>query len=308
MKAVVFAYHDVGIVGLKSLQANGFEILHVFSQEDNLDEKVWFGSVVAWAKKTGIAVSCPETVNEIEQIKFIREMRPDVIFSFYYRNMICAEILSIAPNGAYNLHGSLLPKYRGRVPINWVLINGEDITGVTLHRMVEKADAGDIVGQRAFPIEIEDTALSLYKKLCHEGRILLHEMLPLIKDSKAPRIKQDLSCGSYYGKRIPEDGQISWSKNAREIYNLVRAVTEPYPGAFCFLPSGEKMIVWWGLGCEDFEYSEAQIGAVIIIADKVYIGTSRGALELIDVEIAGSRLKQKEILNFFKDKKGIIIK
>jgi len=308
LKTVVFAYHDVGIVGLESLLENGFEILHVFSHEDNPDEKVWFGSVIAWARNAKIPVSCPHTVNDDDGIRLIKDMRPDVIFSFYYRNLICSEILSIPHGGAYNLHGSLLPQYRGRVPINWALVNGETITGVTLHHMVEKADAGDIVGQRAFAIDIDDTALMLYKKLCNESGTLLNELLPLIKAGKAPRIKQDLSYGTYYGKRTPADGLIDWRKSAKEIYNLVRAVTDPYPGAFCFLPTGEKVIVWWAVVSEDCKCEGEKIGEVIVSKNTVNVMTGNGMIELSDIEIAGNRLTKQEISNFFNDKEGTIIR
>ena len=134
-----------------------------------------------------------------------------MIFSFYYRHMIPEEILRIPPQGAYNLHGSLLPAYRGRCPVNWVLVNGETQTGVTLHHMVKKADAGDIVGQRVVPIAPEDTAFTLYGKLCDAAGILLDELLPLMKIGQAPRIPQDISRGSYFGGRRPEDGRIDWS-------------------------------------------------------------------------------------------------
>jgi len=114
-------------------------------------------------------------------------MKPDVIFSFYYRKMICREILGLPWVGAFNLHGSLLPAYRGRCPVNWALINGETRTGVTLHYMIEKPDAGDIVGQKAVWIEQTDTAKILYDKLCLAAKDLLDEVLPWIKQNRIPR-------------------------------------------------------------------------------------------------------------------------
>jgi len=122
-------------------------------------------------EKNGIPVYCPADVNSPDWIEKIQDMSPDVIFSLYYRNILSDQILDIPSSGAYNLHGSLLPAYRGRCPVNWVLVNGESSTGVTLHHMVEKADAGDLVGQRKVPIELEDTAFTLYGKLVNAREI-----------------------------------------------------------------------------------------------------------------------------------------
>ena len=113
--------------------------------------------------------------------------------------------------------------------------------------MVEAPDAGDIVGQKEVAIEFEDTAFTLYQKLCVKAKELLEEVLPLIKKGIAPRVAQNLKQGSYYGGRRPEDGKIDWSWPVMQIYNLVRAVTEPYPGAFTYLPEGEKLFIWWAL-------------------------------------------------------------
>ena len=138
-----------------------------------------------------------------------------------------------------------MPAYRGRCPVNWVIINGEKKTGVTLHYMVEKPDAGDIVGQKEVSIALSDTARTLYDKLCRAATSLLDELLPQMKKGRIPRHKQDLAAGSYYGGRKPEDGRIDWNKSAEEIYNLIRGVTEPYPGAFALLDNDEKIIIWW---------------------------------------------------------------
>jgi len=246
MRAVAFAYHNMGIAGLEALKKNGIGISAVFSHQDDPGENIWFGSVVDWAEKNGIPVFCPETVNTPEWIEKIRRMAPDVLFSFYFRKLLSGEILKIPVAGAYNLHGSLLPAYRGRCPVNWVLVRGEKKTGVTLHRMIDKADAGDIVGHREIWIRPEDTAVSLYGKLCAGAGELLDELLPLIKNGTAPRIPQDPERASYFEGRKPEDGKIDWSWPVERIYNLVRAVTDPYPGAFSGL-RGRKMLIWWAL-------------------------------------------------------------
>ncbi|MBW2631492.1 MAG: formyltransferase [Deltaproteobacteria bacterium] len=307
MKVVVFAYHNMGITGLEALKKEQFDIKAVISHHDNPEENCWFGSVVEWAKENGISVYCPANVNSPEWIEKIQNIAPDVIFSFYYRNLLSGNILDIPPSGAYNLHGSLLPAYRGRCPVNWVLVNGESSTGVTLHHMAEKADAGDIVGQREVPIEFEDTAFTLYGKLCGCAKELLSELLPLMKNATAPRIAQDLSPGNYYGGRQPEDGRIDWNWPVLRIYNLIRAVTDPYPGAFTLLPNGEKLLIWWGRPEQRGDSGTAE-GTVEAEGKNIYIRSSDGQLKLIDIEIAHNRLKGQKIFDYFKRKKGMVLK
>jgi UDP-4-amino-4-deoxy-L-arabinose formyltransferase/UDP-glucuronic acid dehydrogenase (UDP-4-keto-hexauronic acid decarboxylating) len=301
MKAVVFAYHNMGIAGLDALFNHGFDIAAVFTHEDDPGENCWFGSVKNWAEQKNITVYTTEEVNSPQWIAKIAAVHPDIIFSFYYRKMIGREILDLPRIGAFNLHGSFLPAYRGRCPVNWVIINGEAQSGVTLHYMIDKPDAGDIVGQKPVVIESSDTAKTLYDKLCGAAKELLDEVLPLIKKGEIPRRKQDLKAGSYYGGRRPEDGRIDWSKSADEIYNLIRAVTEPYPGAFALLDNDEKIIIWWA---EPVVSEEAVIPGELVITNKeVLVQTGKNAIKLLDIEINGCRLKGEQIHRYFKNGK-----
>ena len=175
----------------------------------------------------------------------MQALQPDFLFSCYYRHMLKQPLLDLPRLGALNLHGSLLPRYRGRVPVNWVLVHGETETGVTLHYMEAKADQGDIVGWKRVPITSEDTALTLFAKMTAAAPELLRETYPLLRAGTAPRLSQDHSQASYYGGRTPADGLIDWRHSAQQIYNLVRAVTHPYPGAFTFF-QGRKLLVWAG--------------------------------------------------------------
>ncbi|PVW78364.1 bifunctional UDP-glucuronic acid oxidase/UDP-4-amino-4-deoxy-L-arabinose formyltransferase, partial [Klebsiella pneumoniae] len=175
---------DMGCTGIQSLLDAGYDIAAIFTHPDNPGENHFFGSVARLAAEQGIPVWAPEDVNHPLWIERIREMKPDVLFSFYYRNLLGDEILNLAPKGAFNLHGSLLPKYRGRAPLNWVLVNGESETGVTLHRMVNRADAGDIVAQQAVAIGADDAALTLHRKLCAAATELLSRALPAILAGK----------------------------------------------------------------------------------------------------------------------------
>ena len=306
MKAVVFAYHNVGIVGLEALRREKFDVRAIFSHRDDPSENVWFGSVAEWGKKNRMAVFCPENVNTPEWIEEISKLSPEVIFSFYYRNLLSKHILMIPSVGSFNLHGSLLPAYRGRSPVNWVLVNGERRTGVTLHHIIEAPDGGDIVGQKEVPIAFEDTAYTLYQKICVKAKELLEEVLPLIKKGTAPRVAQDLKRGSYYGGRKPEDGRIDWNWPVMRIYNLVRAVTEPYPGAFTHFPDGQKLFVWWGLpekGC----IASGPVGAVEFEKNDVHVRASDGRLKLLDIEVT-ERMKGRKILEFLKKREGVILK
>jgi methionyl-tRNA formyltransferase len=307
MKAVVFAYHNMGIVGLEALKREDFDLKAIFSHWDDPNENCWFDSVVEWAKKNRIPVFCPEDVNTPEWIEKIRAMAPDVIFSFYYRRLLGDEILRLPFSGAYNLHGSLLPAYRGRSPVNWVLVNGEQRTGVTLHHMVGKADAGDIVGRREVSIEFEDSALTLFHKLCEKAKELLEELLPLIKKRTAPHVPQNLALVSYFGGRKPEDGKIDWGWPVIRIYNLIRAVTEPYPGAFTFLPGGEKLFVWWAFPEPD-NTSRAVRGKVEVEKDNIYVGALDGRVRLMDIEVAQERMKGQGLFEYFKNREGMVLK
>ncbi|WP_226053060.1 bifunctional UDP-4-amino-4-deoxy-L-arabinose formyltransferase/UDP-glucuronic acid oxidase ArnA [Dickeya chrysanthemi] len=277
MKAVVFAYHDFGCVGLRALVAAGYTVEAVFTHADNPAENQFFGSVARTAAELGIPVFAPEDVNHPLWVERIAAMSPDVIFSFYYRHLLSDAILQSATHGAYNLHGSLLPRYRGRAPLNWALVNGETETGVTLHRMVTRADAGNIVAQQRVAIDESDTALSLHRKLRDVADQLLKDALPAIAAGKANDIAQDESQATYVGRRTPEDGRIEWQKPARTLYNLVRAVTEPWPGAFSFVGT-TQFIIWQAKVRTDF--AAAKPGTVLSTSPLV-VACGNDALEIV---------------------------
>ncbi|MBD9562076.1 bifunctional UDP-4-amino-4-deoxy-L-arabinose formyltransferase/UDP-glucuronic acid oxidase ArnA [Pseudomonas sp. PDM09] len=242
-KAVVFAYHDIGCAGIETLLNSGYEIAAVFTHPDDPKENAFYGSVAQLCARKGIPVHAPEDANHPLWIERISKLNPDYLFSFYYRNLLSEPLLATASKGAFNLHGSLLPRYRGRAPANWVLVNGETETGVTLHRMVKRADAGAIIAQQRVAIERTDTALTLHGKLRLAATDLLRDTLPALLQGKVSETPQDESQATVFGRRTPADGKLLWNKPAEELFNLVRAVTQPYPGAFCAV--GEhKLIVW----------------------------------------------------------------
>ncbi|HGC5848021.1 TPA: bifunctional UDP-4-amino-4-deoxy-L-arabinose formyltransferase/UDP-glucuronic acid oxidase ArnA [Serratia marcescens] len=295
MKAIVFAYHDIGCAGLKALTEAGYDVQAVFTHTDDPGENNFFSSVARLGAELDLPVYAPEDVNHPLWVDRIRELQPDVIFSFYYRHMLSDEILSLAPLGGFNLHGSLLPRYRGRAPVNWALVNGETETGATLHKMVKRPDAGDIVGQQKVAIADNDTALTLHKKVLEAAQAVLKEQLPKLKNGTATFTKQDESQASHFGRRTAADGEILWHKSAKEINNLVRAVTEPYPGAFSYL--GQRKLIVWRSRVLDTQHDK-QPGTVLSTAPLV-IACGEGALEIVagqnesGLYVQGSRLAQE---------------
>ena len=279
-KIVVCAYHNVGYRCLEELLRQGADVAMVFTHEDSPTEEIWFSSVRDLADEHNIPWRTTD-INAPENAALLREIAPDFIFSFYYRNMIKKTVLDIPERGALNLHGSLLPRYRGRVPVNWAIINGETETGATLHYMVEKPDAGDIVDQEKVPILFTDTALELFNRVTGAAAMVIGRSWPLLLAGTAPRMPMDLAAGSYFGGRKPADGLIDWTRGAVQIYNLIRAVTHPYPGAYTYL-DGRKVTLWQGWPME----GEGEPGRVVS-EHPLLVGTGEGLLEIRSLQIDG---------------------
>ena len=294
MKAVVLAYHNIGCVGIDALLEQGIEIAAVFTHTDDPNESVWFDSVAELASSHGIPVFAPEDINHPLWVEKIRSLAPDILFSFYFRDMVKADILEIPPAGCLNLHGSLLPRYRGRCPINWVLVNGESEIGVTLHHMTPKPDDGDIVGQRRIEISADDTALTLHGKATQATALLLDELLPPIVAGTAPRLPQDKSLATYFGGRSPQDGEIDWTRPASSVRNLIRAVTRPYPGAFSHI--GNRKCIFWS--AREAEGENGVPGTVLSVSPFV-VSCAEGALEVLagqgdgGVTMSGAQLAEE---------------
>lgn len=279
-RVVVCAYHNVGCRCIAELLRQGAEIALIFTHEDSPSEEIWFESVRELAERHSIPYLTTD-INMPENIERVKMIAPDVIFSFYYRNMIRPELLEIPPGGALNLHGSYLPKYRGRVPVNWAVINGETETGATLHYMVAKPDAGDIVDQEKVQIAFTDTAHDVFCKVTDAAALLIKRSWPLLRAGTAPRVPMNLAAGSYFGGRKPADGLIDWSSSAVQIYNLIRGVTHPYPGAFTFF-EGQKVIIWQAWPVE----GEGLPGH-ILSQNPMLIGTGAGVLEIRRLQLEG---------------------
>ncbi len=240
-RAVVFAYSEVGYRCLGTLLEHGVDLPLVLSHEDTPGETRWFGSVRELAAARGVPVAMPADPNAPAWVERIRALEPHYLLSFYYRTLLDEALLGAARWGALNMHGSLLPRYRGRAPVNWAILNGERETGVTLHYMVRRPDAGGIVGQEPVAIGRDDTALDVSLAVAAAAARLLTRCLPLLAAGPPPSTPMDLSSGSYCGRRSPEDGRIDLSQPAERVHALIRAVAPPFPGAFIEL-GGERIV------------------------------------------------------------------
>ncbi len=290
--AVVFAYHNVGVRCLNVLLAHGVDVRLVVTHRDNPKETIWFESVQKLAELHGIPTITPDNPNVPEVVEQIAALQPDFFFSFYYREMLKAPLLAIPKLGALNMHGSLLPKYRGRVPVNWAIIRGETETGATLHYMTEKPDNGDIAAQQAVPILPNDTAHEVFQKVTVAAEMALNDVLPALLAGKAPRTKQDLSKGAYFGGRKPEDGVIDWSQSAQEIHNLVRAVAPPYPGATTQV-MGKPMRVLQTLVTECAAAGKER-PSFYVKEGKAYAICGSGVLRVVRFELDGMEMNATE--------------
>jgi methionyl-tRNA formyltransferase len=242
MRAVVFAYSNVGDRCLRVLHAQGVEVALVVTHRDHPGEAVWFRRVADTAAELQLPQVYGDDPSDPALAAAVQQARPDLIFSFYYRAMLPVALLALAPKGAFNMHGSLLPKYRGRAPTNWAVLHGETETGATLHEMLAKPDAGAIVDRSAVPILPDDTAEQVFEKVTVAAEQVLWRSLPAIVRGDYPRLPNELARGSYFSGRKPEDGRIDWQRPAAEVYNLIRAVAPPYPGAFTEL-GGARLVV-----------------------------------------------------------------
>lgn len=273
MRVVVFAYHNVGDRCLRVLHARGVEVALVVTHRDRPDENIWFRRVADTAAEFGLPVIYGEDPNDPALAAAVAAARPDVIFSFYYRAMIPATVLALAAQGAFNMHGSLLPKYRGRVPVNWAVLHGETETGATLHAMEARPDAGYIVDQTSVPILPDDTAGEVFGKVTVAAEQTLWRALPAMMAGNIAQLPNRLAEGSYFSGRKPEDGRIDWQQPAAQVYNLIRAVAPPYPGAFT------------DIGARRFVVAQAR--RLHAASPSLSTGAARPGLHVIDEQIVG---------------------
>lgn len=287
-RILFFGYSEVGYECLSLLLKRGDNVVALITHEDNPNEKIWFKTPAVAARAKNIPIHTPENVNTPEWREKISALKPDLILSVYYRNMIGTKLLDLAPLGAFNMHGSLLPKYRGRAPINWAVLHGEPRIGMTLHRMVKSADAGAIVDQDGVKISPRDSAEVAFRKVLPCARRILERQIELLLTGKAKETPQDDSQATYFGGRKPEDGRINWTQTSQQIFNLIRAVTDPYPGAFADV-GGSRLMVWWAEPKSVATIKRKGKSGEILSLDPLVIGTADGSLELTRTEWRGDK-------------------
>jgi methionyl-tRNA formyltransferase len=278
-RILFFGYSEVGFSCLDLLLRRGDNVVGLITHEDHPDEKIWFKTPAIAAQEHAIPVFTPDDVNTPEWLEKIAALKPDLILSVYYRHMIGQAILDLPPLGAFNMHGSLLPKYRGRAPINWAVLHGETRLGMTLHRMVKRADAGAVVDQEGVEISPQDTAEQAFRKVMPCATTVLARQINLLLTGTATETPQDDAAATYFGGRKPEDGRINWNLTSTEIFNLIRAVTDPYPGAFTE-SAGAKLMVWWA---EPASGHTGKPGEILSLSPFV-VATGDGALHLTRTE------------------------
>ncbi|MBL8532736.1 MAG: formyltransferase [Betaproteobacteria bacterium] len=287
-RAVVLAYHDVGYRCLSVLLAHRMDIPLVVTHRDSPTEQIWFANVASLAGSHGLPVAYAEDLDDAALADAVRAAAPDFLFSFYFRRMLPPATLSLAPRGALNLHGSLLPHYRGRVPVNWAVIRGEGQTGASLHYMVAKPDAGNLVDQMAVPILPDDTAGDVFRKVTVAAEVVLDRSLPGLLAGTAASRPMDLVKGSYFGGRRPEDGRIDWTRPAADVHNLVRGVAPPYPGAFTVL-AGRPARVLRTLSAS--RPTARPAGTIYAEGDRLFAACGDGrALPILSLEVDGNSL------------------
>jgi methionyl-tRNA formyltransferase len=286
-RILFFGYSEVGYECLDLLLGRGDNVVALFTHEDDPNEKIWFKTPAIAAREKGVPIHAPAKAGAPEWIERIAALKPDLILSVYYRNMIGTRILGLARLGAFNMHGSLLPKYRGRAPINWAVLHGEPRIGMTLHRMIKAPDAGAIVDQQAVEIGPRDTAEQAFRKALPCARSVLARQIDALLAGTAKETPQDESQATYFGGRTPEDGRIDWAQTSAQIFNLIRAVTNPYPGAFTDVGGGRLMVWWAEADSPAARAAKGKPGEVLSVRPLV-VATGDGALELTRTEWRGS--------------------
>jgi UDP-4-amino-4-deoxy-L-arabinose formyltransferase/UDP-glucuronic acid dehydrogenase (UDP-4-keto-hexauronic acid decarboxylating) len=286
VRVVLFAYHTLGARCLEVLLGLGAEVALVVTHADDPAEHRWFASVADTARARGLPVLAPASPNTADVAAHLRSLRPDFFVSVMYRRLLAPELLAIPQRAAVNLHPSLLPRYRGRAPINWVLVHGETETGVTLHHMVAEADAGDIIAQERIAIDPEDTALTLYRKVEAVGPALLARLWPLLVEDRALRWPQDHARATVYARRRPEDGRVAWHWPAARIANMIRAVTHPFPGAFVG-DGAARLYLWSGQARAGAATSAPGTVLEVRPGEGLLVAAGEGAVLVTAVQAAG---------------------
>lgn len=285
-KILIFGNQHLGIELIKYiLSQKRDEIIGIVCHPDGYDkgEKPWYPSIKMFAQKKNLKVFNPRNLRNKTFLENVKKLAPDIIISASYRLMIPYECFKMAKIAGFNIHGSLLPKNRGWAPLNWALIKGENEGGSTAHFLVEKADQGNIIAQKKFLITKNDDAKTVYKKMLRTDLAVAKEALKKLKNKNFKGQKQDKKKASYNPPRRPDDGKIDWNNSAQNIYNFIRALVKPYPGAFSYYKN-HKIFIWKASVTNSLiKGVPGRIAAVK--ADTPIIETGAGLLKILDYKI-----------------------
>jgi methionyl-tRNA formyltransferase len=275
---LVFTDHTIGHDCLDLLVQNDEYVIAVITHKDDSAENRG-GAVSSLARKYGIPLYSPPSVNTPAWIDQIRTWQPDLILSFSYKYILGEDILRVPSLGCFNLHCSLLPKYRGIAPVAHAVMQGEQMTGVTLHVMTKEPNAGEIVDQESVVIAAEDTAQDVSDKCIVAARTVLERQIEALEAGTAPRKPQHDADASLVGIIRPEECRIDWTLPAQTIYNHIRALTQTHGGAFTEMQE-HKLFVWWAVPKTGIKGSPGQI----LTLDPLTIAAADGGLELVNWE------------------------
>ena len=255
MRIVFVSGVELGRACAERLFEKKFDIAAIFCLPASASSRSGYADFSGLGKKYGVPVFRYEDINTPEAVAKIKGLAPDLLVVIGWSGIIGDTVLGIPKKGVLGHHPTLLPAHRGNAPIPWTLINGLARSGVTLMFLEKEVDRGDIAGQREFDIALEDDAADVYSKATKTTISLLLEVLPKIADGTLVRRPQDQSRASKWGKRKPEDGIIDWNCMAIYLYNWVRGLAHPYPGAFTFF-EGKKLFIWKAKMAESTPRSE----------------------------------------------------
>lgn len=292
MKLFLFTGSRRGHAVLTKLIEHKAEIAGILCLVEDPHEEQFHPRVTVIAREHNIPLYYSSDVKSSDYAKILRENKPDIAFAIGWRYLITKEAYSIPPLGTLIIHDSLLPKYRGFAPMNWAMINGEKETGVTLFHIAEGVDCGPIVDQLATPIYPEDDAKTLDERILKLYEEIIIKNLPHFQSGKVKSTPQDESKATYTCKRTPEDGEINWNQSAEQIYNFIRALTRPFPGAYTTL-RGQRVLIWRAeLPTEKETYVGNVPGRVIGKRDgKIDVLTGNGVLRLTRLQLSDEEEK-----------------
>jgi len=259
--------------------------------------EITFSPVKKIALEHNIPVIQPASIKTPEFENTLKSYNPDIIIVSAYGKILPKNILDLPPFGCYNIHASLLPKYRGAAPIHWALVQGEKETGISIMKMVEELDAGDVILTKKIPIEENDDAGTLHTKLSHLGAEAIIKALELIESGKAVPVAQDLSKSTFAPMIKKSDGIINWSESSNKIINLIRGMN-PWPGAYCNI--NNKMIkVLKAKSCEEVHMTSFPGIVVKMYKDEgPVIKTGDGAVVLLEVQPENKKpMSGKDFIN-----------